>query len=55
MFFYNAKLLVPRNTMAPYVKYRQVRSDPFRWDLGIVLQDGDRIGIFGRDMPALVI
>jgi hypothetical protein len=53
--FYNSKLLATRNTMAPYLEYRQVHADPFQWDLGIELQDGDRIGIFGRDMPALVV
>jgi hypothetical protein len=53
--FYNAKLLATRNTMAPYLEYRQVHSDPHRWELDIELQDGDRIGLFGRDMPALVV
>lgn len=53
--FYNSKLLATRNTMAPYLEYRQVHADPYRWDLGIELKDGDRIGIFGRDMPALVV
>lgn len=53
--FYNSKLLVTRNSMAPYLGYRQVRSDPHHWDLDIPVAEEDRIGLFGRDMPALVI
>jgi hypothetical protein len=32
-----------------------MRSNPFDWDLDIPVKAGDRIGLFGRDMSALVI
>jgi hypothetical protein len=53
--FLNSKLFVTRNTMAKWLGYLQVGDDPFDWDLSHALKDGDRIGLFGRDMPALVV
>ena len=53
--FYNSKLLATRSNMAKWIGYRQVRSDPFDWDLNVKVKPGDRIGLFGRDMAALVV
>ncbi len=53
--FYNSKLLAARSGMASWIRYPQVRSSPFDWDLGITVQASDRIGLFGRDMAALVV
>ena len=53
--FYNSSLLVTRNSMAAWLGYIRVRADPHVWDLDFPLQDGDRLGIFGMDMPALVV
>jgi hypothetical protein len=53
--FYNSKLLAARSGMASWIRYPQVRATPFDWDLDIAVQASDRIGLFGRDMAALVI
>lgn len=53
--FFNSKLLAARSGMASWIGYRQVNTDPFEWKLDIPLTSGDRIGLFGRDMAALVI
>ena len=53
--FYNSKLLATRSGMASWIGYQQVRSNPFDWDLSLTLQPSDRIGLFGRDMAALVV
>ena len=53
--FLNSKLLAARSGMARWLGYQQVRADPFDWNLNIPIQAGDRIGLFGRDMAALVI
>ncbi len=53
--FLNAKLLVTRSGMAKWLRYQQVRTDPFDWNLATPLKPGDRIGLFGRDMAALVV
>ena len=53
--FYNSKLLAARSGMASWIGYQQVRSSPFDWDLSITVQSSDRIGLFGRDMAALVV
>ena len=53
--FYNSKLLAARSRMASWIGYQQVRSNPFDWDLNIAVHSSDRIGIFGRDMAALVV
>ena len=53
--FLNHKLLAARNGMAVWLGHQQVRPDPFDWNLDLPLQRGDRLGLFGRDMAALVI
>jgi hypothetical protein len=53
--FYNSKLLAARSGMASMVGYRQVRTNPYNWDLNLALKPADRIGLFGRDMAALVV
>ena len=53
--FVNSKLLAARTAMASWIGYRQVRTDPFDWNLNVGVQPADRIGLFGRDMSALVI
>ncbi len=53
--FVNSKLLTTHNRMAEWLEYQQVCENCHRWNLSMVVQDGDRIGLFGRDMPALVI
>ena len=53
--FYNSKLLAARSGMASWVGYPQVGSSPFDWDLNIPVRSSDRIGLFGRDMAALVV
>jgi hypothetical protein len=53
--FFNSKLLAARSAMASWIGYRQVRNDPFDWNLNVPVQPADRIGIFGRDMSALVV
>jgi hypothetical protein len=53
--FYNRKLLASRCSMAETLGYRQFREDPMNWDLEVKLADGDRIGLFGKDMAALVV
>jgi hypothetical protein len=51
--FLNAKLLATRTSAAPYMGYQQARSDPSDWDLNVPVGDGDRLGLFGKDMPIL--
>jgi hypothetical protein len=53
--FVNSKLFVTRSPMAHWLGYVQVRDNPLEWDLSLAVNDGDRIGLFGRDMPALVV
>lgn len=53
--FLNSKLLAARSGMARWIGYQQVRADPFDWNLNVPVKTGDRIGLFGRDMAALVI
>ena len=53
--FYNSKLLAARSGMASWIGYPQVLATPFAWDLSITVQSSDRIGLFGRDMAALVV
>ena len=53
--FYNSKLLAARTGMASWIGYRQVHSDVFDWDLKVTVKPSDRIGLFGRDMAALVV
>ena len=53
--FVNHKLLAARSGMASWIGHQKVRKDPFNWDLDIPVKDGDRVGLFGRDMAALVV
>jgi hypothetical protein len=53
--FYNSKLLAARSGMASMVGYPQVRANPYNWDLNLAVKSSDRIGLFGRDMAALVV
>jgi len=53
--FFNSKLLAARSGMAKWIGYPQVRTDPFDWDLKVTVKPSDRIGLFGRDMAALVV
>jgi hypothetical protein len=53
--FLNAKLLATHNSMAPWLAYQQVNQNCHNWDLSVSIKDGDRIALFGRDMPALVV
>jgi hypothetical protein len=53
--FFNSKLLATRSGMASWIGYPQVHATPFDWDLTVSVQSSDRIGLFGRDMAALVV
>jgi len=53
--FINSKLLTSRTRYATFLGYHQVHEEDCQgWDLTVVIKDGDRIGFFGPDMPALV-
>lgn len=53
--FINSKLLTSRTKIAPFLGYQQVNDENCQeWDLTVIINDGDRIGLFGPDMPALV-
>lgn len=53
--FLNSKLVAARSNMVRWLRYPQAGGDPLAWNLEIGLTSGDRIGIFGRDMSALVV
>jgi len=54
--FINHKLLTSRTKFAHFLGYQQVHEhNAPKWDLSIPLKDGDRLGLFGPDMPALVV
>jgi len=53
--FVNSKLLTTHNSMARWLEYQQVCENCNAWNLDVVINDGDRIGLFGIDMAALVI
>ena len=53
--FVNSKLFAARSNMVKWLGYQQACPDPLEWDLNFKLIPGDRIGIFGRDMAALVV
>jgi hypothetical protein len=53
--FVNSKLLAARSGMASWIGFRQVYSSAFDWDLSLTVSSSDRIGLFGRDMAALVV
>jgi len=49
--FLNGEILLTGNSMAPWLRYRFVKGQ----GLDTPLKDGDRLGLFGRDMPMLVV
>jgi len=51
--FFNSKLLATRTKMASFMGFRQAGSSLSDWDLDISVDNGDRIGLFGRDMAVL--
>ncbi len=53
--FLNARLLAARSNMVRWLGYQQAGADPLSWDLNVPVSPGDRIGVFGRDMAALVV
>ena len=53
--FLNAKLLAARSNMARWLRYQGTTNNPLDWNLDVPLNSGDRVGIFGRDMAALVV
>lgn len=53
--FLNNKLVAARSNMARWLGYQQIRKNPLSWDLDFEVSAGDRIGLFGRDMAALVV
>jgi hypothetical protein len=53
--FLNAKLLAARSNMARWLRYQETTNNPLDWNLDVPLNSGDRVGIFGRDMAALVV
>ena len=53
--FLNGALFSTHNSMAPWLGYRQAQANVHRRETDIVLKPGDRLGIFGHDMAALVV
>lgn len=55
--FLNGKLLWTRNSMAPYLGYPQARAGQVGRgpEADAPVRDGDRLGLFGRDMALLVV
>lgn len=53
--FLNSSLLVTRTRMGPYLGYQQADKRVHVWDLSTLVKDGDRVGLFGRDMATLVV
>ena len=51
--FFNAYLLASRAKMAAYMGLPQAGSTLSGWDLGVQVNHGDRIGLFGTDMAIL--
>ena len=51
--FYNAKLLVSRSKSASMFGLPQVNAEISEWNLAIPVEHGDRIGVFGLDIPVL--
>lgn len=49
--FLNGAILSTQNSMAPWLEYQQAQGEG--WDTR--LRDGDRLGLFGRDMALLVV
>jgi hypothetical protein len=55
--FLNGALLTTCNSMAPWLRYQQVREDDPTCEPGLdtPVREGDRMGVFGRDMAMLVV
>jgi len=53
--FLNGALFSTHNSMAPWLGYRQAQENVHRRETDIALKPGDRLGIFGHDMAALVV
>lgn len=55
--FLNGRLLTTCNSMAPWLRYQRVREDVPTCEpaLDTPVREGDRIGLFGRDMAMLVV
>ncbi len=53
--FLNGNLVQTQNTMAPWLGYRQARADVWGGSLEVAIAPGDRVGLFGEDMAALVV
>ena len=53
--FLNFRLLSSRSKMAYRMAYQQVGKDPLDWKLDVEVKAGDRVGLFGSDMSALVV
>jgi hypothetical protein len=51
--FFNGNLLVSRTKAASFMGFAQAGSDLSDWDLNVPIDNGDRIGLFGRDMALL--
>ena len=51
--FYNSKLLATRSQTAMLFDLPQVKEQVTGWDLAVTIQDGDRLGLFGTDIPFL--
>ncbi len=53
--FLNGALFSTHNRMAPWLGYRQAQPNVHQWETDVALKPGDRLGIFGHDMAALVV
>ena len=53
--FLNSKLLATRTLIAYRMGYQQAGENPLDWKLEVALEEGDRVGLFGKDMSALVV
>ena len=51
--FFNGKLLASRARAAAYMGFMPASSNPSDWNLDVPVENGDRIGLFGRDMALL--
>ncbi|MDW8102780.1 MAG: hypothetical protein RMK30_07885 [Anaerolineae bacterium] len=55
--FLNGRLLATRNSMAPWLRYQKVEEGfpTTKLDFDYPVHEGDRLGLFGRDMAMLVV
>lgn len=55
--FLNGAILATRNSMAPWLRYQQASDELSDQASGLDtrVQDGDRLGLFARDMALLVV